>query len=110
MQRIFQKLDLYFPSGWRVAVLDMLKGRWIVESAPSKIGYLKAENASGRHILIQPKDPSCYMPADDLNQSLILSHHRLPDGAWKPGRMVVETSPRNFQVWIRSQKAPVPRR
>lgn len=104
MQKIFQKLDRYFPSGWRVAVLDMLKGRWIVESAPSRIGYLRAENASGRHILIQPKDPSCYMLADDLNEGLIQSQHRLPDGIWKPGRMVVETSPRNFQVWIRSQR------
>ena len=104
MEKIFQKLDRYFCSGWRVVVLDMLKGRWIVESAPSKIGYLRAENAGGRHILIQPEDPSCFILADDLNQSLILSHHRLPDETWKPGRMVVETSPRNFQVWIRSQR------
>jgi hypothetical protein len=104
MEKIFQKLDRYFPCGWRVAVLDMLKGRWIVESAPSMIGYLRAENANGRHILIQPKDPSCTMLADDLDEGLIQSHHRLPIGIWKPGRMVVETSPRNFQVWIRSQR------
>lgn len=103
MQKIFQKLDRYFPSGWRVAVLDMLKGRWIVKPAISTIGYLKAENAGGRHILIQPEDPSCYLLADDLSWELILSHHRRMDGTWKPGRMVVETSPQNFQVWIHSQ-------
>ena len=103
MQKIFQKLDRYFPSGWHVAVLDMLKGRWIVKPAISTIGYLKAENAGGRHILIQPDDPSRYLLADDLSWELILSHHCRPDGTWKPGRMVVETSPRNFQVWIHGQ-------
>jgi hypothetical protein len=102
MQQVFQKLDRYFPSGRRLAVLDMQKGRWIVEPAAGVIAYLKAENARGRHILIQPEDPSHYLLADDLSWDLILRSHRRTDGAWKPGRMVVETSPRNFQVWIHS--------
>lgn len=104
MEKIFHKLDRYFPSGWRAAALDLLEGRWIVEPASSVIGYLKAENANGRHVLIQPKDPSRYILADDLSESMMLSEHRRPDGTWKPGRMVVETSPRNFQVWIHSQR------
>lgn len=83
----------------------MQRGRWIIESDLSNIGYLKAENANGRHILIQPADASCYLLADDLSWSVISRHHRHADGEWKPGRMVVETSPQNYQVWIRSRRA-----
>ena len=54
MERIFEKLDRYFCRKWRLAVLDMDRGRWIVKPETSNIPYLKAENANGRHILIQP--------------------------------------------------------
>ncbi|MBF0550187.1 MAG: hypothetical protein HQK60_06600, partial [Deltaproteobacteria bacterium] len=64
----------------------------------------KAENANGRHILIKPLDDACYLLADDLSWQVILSHHQYPDQKWKPGRMVVETSPQNYQVWIRSHR------
>jgi hypothetical protein len=104
MERIFHKLGRYFCSGWRLAVLDMQKGRWIVEPTAANIDYLRAENANGRHILMQPMDASRYLPADDLSWALICRHHRHADGAWKPGRMVVETSPHNYQVWIHSQR------
>ena len=102
MEKIFPKLDRYFPCGWRLAVLDLLKGRRIVKPAVSAIAYLKAENARGRHIIIRPENQTCYLPADDLSWELILLHHCRKDGMWKPGRMVVETSPQNFQVWVHS--------
>jgi hypothetical protein len=104
MRKIFVKLADYFGSAWRLAVLDMNKGRWIVDPAPSRIGYLKAENANGRHILMQPADESRYLLADDLCWERICRQHRRADRTWKPGRMVVETSPRNYQIWIRSQR------
>lgn len=100
MITIFKKLDRYFLSNWRLAVLDLKKGRWLLEPEPSVIAYLKAENANGRHILIQPKDPAAYLLADDLSEAILRVHHKLPDGTFKPGRMVVETSPGSFQVWI----------
>ena len=105
MKKILRKIGDYFGSAWRLAVLDMKKGRWIVDPAPSRIGYLKAENANGRHILMQPADESRYLLADDLCWERICRQHRHADGMWKPGRMVVETSPQNYQVWIRSQRA-----
>ncbi len=104
MRKIFVKLADYFGSAWRLAVLDMDKGRWIVDPAPSRIGYLKAENANGRHILMQPVDESRYILADDLCWERICRQHRHSDRTWKPGRMVVETSPGNYQIWIRSQR------
>lgn len=103
MEEIFAKLSRYFGSAWRLAVLDMKQGRWIVDPAPSKIAYLRAENARGRHILIQPADASRYLLADDLSWELIGRQHHL-HGIWKPGRMVVETSPHSYQMWIRSQR------
>jgi hypothetical protein len=104
MIAIFEKLDRYFLSNWRLAVLDLNKGLWTVEPNTLCIPYLKAENANGRHILIQPKDPSHYLMADDLSRHLLQTHHMLADGSFKSGRMVVETSPHNFQVWIHSRE------
>ncbi len=106
MKRIFEKLNRYFRGNWRLAVLDEDAGRWLVKPEPSNIAYLKAENANGRHILLQPlaEAQPFYLLADDITPRLLGSHHRYPDGAWKPGRMVVETSPRNFQVWIHSSR------
>lgn len=105
MRRILEKIDRYFEGCWRIAVLDEKKGLWAVGADPSALSYLKAENARGRHILMQPLNISSYLLADDLSWSTVSRHHRLPGGAWKPGRMVVETSPANFQVWIHSARA-----
>ena len=104
MRKIFVKLADYFGSAWRLGVLDMNKGRWIVDPAPSRIGYLRAENANGRHILMQPVDESRYLLADDLCWERICRQHRHANRTWKPGRMVIETSPGNYQTWIRSQR------
>lgn len=56
----------------------------------------------GKHILIQPashQEPY-YLLADDLNRCLLEAHHQHPVGKWRPGRMIIETSPGNYQVWI----------
>lgn len=97
MITIFEKLDKYFLSNWRLAVLDLNKGLWSIEPKATCIPYLKAENANGRHILIQPEEPSTYILADDLSDSLLSAHHKHPDVSFKPGRMIIETSPHNFQ-------------
>ncbi len=103
MITIFEKLNRYFQANWNLAVLDLKKGLWTLKPTPAVIPYLKAENAKGRHILMQPRDPSTYLMADDLSDSLLCAHHKHPDGSFKPGRLVVETSPLNFQVWIHCQ-------
>ena len=107
MKNILQKISRFFKNHYCLAVLDEIKGRWIVKPEPKIIAYLKAENANGRHILIKP-DPQIepfYILADDLTNSLIALHHRLPSRVFKHGRMVVETSPGNYQVWIHSDRA-----
>jgi hypothetical protein len=106
MERIFEKLNRYFGRKWLLAVLDTNRGRWIVEPEMTNIAYLKAENAHGRHILIQPTSAlaSYYLLVDDVSWHVIERHHQHPDGTWKPGRMVVETSMSNYQVWVHSAR------
>lgn len=87
--------------------MDVQKGIWVVSQ--DHIPYLKAQNANGNHILMQPvrrREPF-YLIADDLNCNLLKKHHKRPDGTWKPGRMVIETSTGNHQVWIHSNR-PLP--
>jgi mono/diheme cytochrome c family protein len=106
MKRILEKLNRYFCGAFRLAVLDENAGRWVVNPDPTNIAYLKAENANGRHILIQPfadRQPF-YLLADDVTPYFLDRHHRYRDGAWRPGRMVIETSPNNYQVWIHSSR------
>ncbi len=105
MKKLFCKLQRFFNDYYHLAVLDMIAGkRWIVEPRSSNISYLKAENAQGQHILIQPVAQSCYLMADDITAHLLHRHHQFYNGTWKPGRMVVETSPGNYQVWIHSSR------
>lgn len=87
---------------WNLAVLDFKKGLWQVDNDISNISYLKAENSNGRHIIMQSTDDteSYYLLVDDIEYSTIALHHKEINGNWKPGRMVVETSPGNYQVWI----------
>lgn len=104
MKNILHKPDRFFRGNWHLAVLDFDKGRWLVKT--EHLQYLKAQNAKGRHIIMQP-DASIepfYLLADDLDADLIQRHHHKYDSTWKPGRLVVETSPGNFQVRIRSER------
>lgn len=108
MEKLFEKLHRFFRDSFHLAVLDLEAGaRWTVEAKPSNIPYLKAENAQGRHILIQPLSQACYLMVDDVSSNTLLFHHKFNNGAWKPGRMVVETSPDNYQVWIHAHR-PLP--
>lgn len=106
MKKIFEKLNRFFNGSLQIAVLDLKKGRWFVELKDSCIPYLKAENAKGNHIVIRPlpKSESFYMLVDDVEIHLLRYHHKQSDDKWRAGRLVVETSPGNFQVWIRSSR------
>jgi len=107
MKKIFHKLNRFFCNKWHLAVLDLQVGRWVIKPKISYIPYLKAENANGRHILMKPEESieSYYLLVDDIPWPIIRCHHHYPDGTWKPGRLIVETSPANYQVWIHSVRS-----
>ncbi|KPA12358.1 hypothetical protein MHK_007438, partial [Candidatus Magnetomorum sp. HK-1] len=50
MKRILEKLNRFFCSNLRLAVLDETAGRWLVNPSSNIISYLKAQNCNGRHI------------------------------------------------------------
>jgi len=106
MKRIFTKLNNYFRSRWHLAVLDLDIGRWVVKPKTSNIPYLKAENANGRHILLQPHAENApnFLLIDDLNIELVHQHHKYDSGNWKSGRLIIETSCGNYQVWIHASR------
>jgi len=104
MDIIFQKLARYFENLWQIGVLDPQKGLRTLEPSRGKIPYLRAQNARLCHIFIKPLRLAHYLLADDLTPETLCLHHRLLDGRWKPARLVVETSPGNFQVWIHSKR------
>ncbi len=107
MELIFEKLNNYFQDSWQVAVLDLKYGRWMVKKKEENIPYLRAENANGRHIIIQPNvdNSHAYLLVDDIDGYLIQHHFKFSNGSWKPGRLVIETSPQNYQVWIRFSRS-----
>lgn len=103
MELIFNKLNYYFRNQLQLGVLDLEIGRWLVAPNIANIPYLKAENAQGRHIIVRPhlSIMPYYLMIDDISFELVHKHHQDKSGVWKPGRLVVETSPANYQVWIR---------
>lgn len=104
MKQILLKLSRYFQSQWHLGVLAEGKGLWTVPW--QHLSFLKAQNAMGRHIFIRPDDSvePHYLMADDLTYELIQRHHQTANNEWKPGRLIVETSPENYQCWIRSDR------
>jgi len=106
VERILEKLNRFFVARLRLAVLDETAGRWRVDPHSVNLPYLKAQNRNGRHILIKPArniEPF-YLLADDLTADLLNRHHHDKNEKWRPGRLVIETSPGNFQVWIHSSR------
>ena len=63
----------------------------------SRLPLLKSHNAKGAHIYIRPSGEHRYTVLDDLNQDSV---DRLAADGYGPCA-VVETSPGNFQAWLK---------
>lgn len=101
MEIVLRKLSRYFGA-WKIGVMNPDRGLWALRPAPEAIGYLKAMNAKGYHIFMKPEDEGCFLLLDDIpgNGLKVQQDH----GRYRPGRLVVETSPGNFQVWLKSSR------
>lgn len=99
-KQILQKLTNYFGE-FRFAVFSgEKKSRWIVKPKQKNLAYLRAMNARGNHIFIKPVNIDRFMLADDLTADMVTAFNHMGN-VWKPGRMIIETSPENYQVWVR---------
>jgi hypothetical protein len=63
---------------------------------PSAIKWLRQENTRGAHIFIRPHGAHSLSLIDDLSAATIL---KMKAQGFQP-TLIVETSPRNFQVWL----------
>jgi hypothetical protein len=104
-KQIFEKLERFFGQ-FQLSVLAPGRGLWVVDSSPKSLPYLRHENAAGNHIFIRagPEVEGFFMLVDDIDEARLYQDH-MRNGRWKPGRLVVETSPGNHQVWIHTTRA-----
>lgn len=97
----FNRIDGFFNGSFQFGVhaYSQLKSVvWGVLGEANSVPYLRSQNLKGHSIFIRPlpKITEYYMLVDDLDSEMVMCHYD------KPGRLIVESSPRNFQVWIRS--------
>lgn len=109
MVNVVRKLDRYFGK-WSYYVLRKPEkkdggrsgARWVVrrdDDLSITLRYLKSQNRMGRHILMKPDNDESFFLCDDLSWDGIESFH-MQNGHYKKGRLVIETSPGNYQVWV----------
>ncbi|MEO8663386.1 MAG: RepB family DNA primase [Bryobacteraceae bacterium] len=91
------EVGLYKPerSGQDGAV--MIPRTWDVDTLLRSVAWLRLQNSQGRNIYIRPKGEHNLSMVDDLTKDGVA---RMKDEGFQPAA-VVETSPGNFQAWMR---------
>jgi hypothetical protein len=79
------------------AEAPMLPRLWNLETLLRSVSWLRLKNAEGRHIYIRPAGEHSLSLIDDANVQVV---ERLKSEGFAPA-VVVETSPGNFQAWLR---------
>ena len=74
----------------------LLREAWSVRQIEQAVQRLRRENARGAHIFLRPHGAHALSLVDDLGVEAIA---RMRDAGFQPA-LVVETSTRNFQVWL----------
>jgi len=93
---------------YEVGLLDrardaMLDRMWDAARVEASIAWLKRQNASGDDIYIRPRGSVGLLFVDDLAAAAVV---RLRADGLAPA-VVVESSPGNFQAWVRVSVAPI---
>ncbi len=86
-----------FELGIRGADGKMLLRTWEYDEILRAVKWLRFENSKGANIFIRPAEPLGTVLVDDLDQQSLSAMSR--DGL--PGAVIVETSPNNYQSWLR---------
>jgi hypothetical protein len=91
------EIGLFKPSAQEQGKAVMLPRTWDIETLTKSIPWLRLQNADGRNIYIRPKGEHDLSLVDDLTESSV---QRMKATGFAPA-LVVETSPGNFQAWLR---------
>lgn len=84
----------------------MMLRSWSRDELLGAIGWLKRQNLHGQDIYIRPKGSRGLVLVDDLTPD---ATRRMTADGIEPSA-VIETSPGNFQAWVRVSKEPIPER
>ncbi len=68
-----------------------------------RVPWLKSENAKGKHVYVRPYGSTGLVLVDDISQDVI---ERMKREKVEPA-LSVETSPENYQVWVRLSQEPI---
>src|SRR5467141_4599611 len=91
------EIGLFDPNAAEGAMLPRL---WNLDTLIRSVSWLRLKNAEGRHIYIRPAGEHSLSLIDDASIQLV---ERLKSEGFGPA-VVVETSPGNFQAWLRHGK------
>ena len=86
-----------FRAGTEGTDASMLLRVWDPDTLLHSVPWLKQQNHDGRHIYIRPKGEHNLSLVDDLTADAVATMDR---EGFHPA-LVVETSPANFQVWLK---------
>ena len=91
------EVGLFKPDANSHGQAVMIPRTWDVDAAVKSIPWLRLQNAEGRNIYIRPWGEHNLSLVDDLNAEAI---RRMKATGFDPA-VVVETSPGNFQAWLK---------
>ena len=87
-------IGLFDPNAAEGAMLSRL---WNLDTLLRSVSWLRLKNAEGRHIYIRPAGEHSLSLIDDASIQVV---ERLKSEGFAPA-VVLETSPGNFQAWLR---------
>jgi hypothetical protein len=90
----FFDIGLFDPNAAEAA---MLQRQWNLDMLLRSVSWLRLKNAEGRHIYIRPAGEHSLSLIDDASIQIV---ERLKSEGFAPA-VVLETSPGNFQAWLR---------
>jgi len=95
---------------YEVGIRSAVTGQMIIQPYSQNqvldaVGFLKSKNAAGCDIYIRPEGSLGLILLDDVSRGAIA---RMKGEGATPS-CVIETSPDNFQVWIRVSRDPIPK-
>jgi len=82
----------------------MIPRTWDIDTLTKSIPWLRLQNADGRNIYIRPKGEHDLSLVDDLTEASV---QRMKSTGFAPA-LVVETSPGNFQAWLKHSRSLSP--
>ena len=87
-----------------VLLPEMLPRTWDSETLMKSIPWMRLQNLGGRNIYVRPHGEHNLSMLDDLTAQAVA---RLRSSGFRPA-LVVETSPGNFQAWLKHAEALSP--